>query len=231
MYYLQSRYYDATIGRFVNGDESSTLIMSNFNTVSYNIYSYCGNCLVISNDDIGLFSFYDIKNFLKKIFDGIKQRIEDYLCSLFVIKRRHVSINTDVFAVVINLILGLIVRSCVIKTFNKGLNFFKNTYLSTHTGKAVDIMKKVVDFFLESSFGKYLLKLIAKKVVRSAGLSTRLISTIAGGLLNDFISSKSKLAGKAWTVVSAFSSVGSIIAFALCDMPDGSIDGRLTIEW
>ena len=135
------------------------------------------------------------------------------------------------FSVVINMILGLILRSYVVKTFNTGLNIFKNTYLSSHKGKAVDIMKSVVDFLLNNSWGNFILKIIAKRVVASTGLSPKFVSTIRDGLISDFISSKSKLAAKAWTVVSAFSSVGSLIAFVICDLPDGNIDGKLTISW
>lgn len=41
LYYLQSRYYDPAIGRFINGDEAC------FIDVSYNLYSYCNNLPVI----------------------------------------------------------------------------------------------------------------------------------------------------------------------------------------
>ena len=92
-------------------------------------------------------------------------------------------------------------------------------------------MTKIVNFFLNNGFGKFLIRMMARQVVISSGLSVNLISVVADGLLADFISSVSKLASKVWTVVSAFSSIGNLLAFVFCDLPDGNIDGRLTVTW
>ena len=52
MYYLQSRYYDPVIGRFINADDVSILGISE--TVSgYNLFAYCGNNPVIMIDVTG----------------------------------------------------------------------------------------------------------------------------------------------------------------------------------
>ncbi len=51
-YYLQSRYYDPEIGRFLNADEVKYLNSSN-SMVSCNLYSYCNNSPVFSNDPDG----------------------------------------------------------------------------------------------------------------------------------------------------------------------------------
>ena len=231
LYYLQSRYYDAEVGRFVNGDEITTILLSQDILSNLNLFSYCKNSPVILIDDLGLFSFDDIKKFFNKIISGLKKRIEDYFKSLFIVKKRYVSVSTDVFSTVINIILGLILRSYVVKAFNTGLKIFKCTYLASHTGKAVEIMTKIVNLLLNKRFGKLLVLMMARQVVISAGLSVNLIEVIAGGLLSDFINSISKLASKVWTVVSAFSSIGNLLAFVFCDLPDGKIDGRLTIAW
>ena len=50
MYYVQSRYYDPTIGRFINADELEYLGISG-TVIGYNLYSYCENN-PISNADI-----------------------------------------------------------------------------------------------------------------------------------------------------------------------------------
>ena len=55
LYYLQSRYYDSNIGRFINADDSNLLL----NNV-YNLYAYCENNPVIGMDPSG---YYNIKNF------------------------------------------------------------------------------------------------------------------------------------------------------------------------
>ena len=49
-YYLQSRYYDPTVGRFINADES---VGANWDIVSYNIFTYCSNSPVNRADKTG----------------------------------------------------------------------------------------------------------------------------------------------------------------------------------
>ena len=77
------------------------------------------------------------------------------------------------------------------------------------------------DFFLKNGFGKFLVNMMARCVVASAGLSVSFVKVVAEGLFNDFVNSVNKLAAKASIVVSAFSSVGNLLAFVFCDLPDG----------
>ena len=53
-YYLQSRYYDPVIGRFLNADDTSYL-GANGDLVSYNLYAYCSNNPVNYTDPTGKF--------------------------------------------------------------------------------------------------------------------------------------------------------------------------------
>ena len=53
-YYLQSRYYDPAMGRFINADDTS-MIAANGDFASYNLYAYCGNNPVARHDDGGEF--------------------------------------------------------------------------------------------------------------------------------------------------------------------------------
>ena len=52
LYYLQSRYYDPTIGRFINGDEAEYLGRSE-TTFGYNLFAYCENLPVNRQDSSG----------------------------------------------------------------------------------------------------------------------------------------------------------------------------------
>ena len=52
MYYLQSRYYDPEVGRFVNADEASTVKLYNF-ALQANLFSYCLNSPTNSTDITG----------------------------------------------------------------------------------------------------------------------------------------------------------------------------------
>jgi len=53
-YYLNSRYYDPAIGRFINPDDVS-LLGANGDFASLNLYAYCGNNPVARADDGGEF--------------------------------------------------------------------------------------------------------------------------------------------------------------------------------
>lgn len=52
MYYLQSRYYDPTVGRFINADVTDYLGINNI-LVGYNLFNYCENNPVNQKDDLG----------------------------------------------------------------------------------------------------------------------------------------------------------------------------------
>jgi len=51
-YYLQSRYYDPAIKRFINADDAS-LLGANGDFTSLNLYAYCGNNPIARSDDGG----------------------------------------------------------------------------------------------------------------------------------------------------------------------------------
>ena len=54
MYYLQSRYYDAYVGRFINADDSVIVGIPNGET-PHNIFTYCENDPVRNSDFQGFF--------------------------------------------------------------------------------------------------------------------------------------------------------------------------------
>ena len=61
MYYLQSRYYDQNVGRFVNSDDVD-YIGTTKTSVSYDIFTYCGNNIVLSADRTGYW-FYNLNDY------------------------------------------------------------------------------------------------------------------------------------------------------------------------
>jgi len=63
LYYLQSRYYDPAVGRFVNGD---SLLNGKAGTIGFNLFSYCGNNPLKHVDPSGYF-FSDILSFLDTV--------------------------------------------------------------------------------------------------------------------------------------------------------------------
>ena len=76
-------------------------------------------------------------------------------------------------------------------------------------------MKSIVDFLLNSGIVKAIINILARIIVWKAGIKAGIVGTIAGGMLNDLVSSISKLAGKAMIVISAFSSIGNILSFCV----------------
>ena len=62
MYYLQSRYYNPVVGRFVNADEP-VLLYDAYTVLSYNLHSYCENIPVNGCDSNGK----KLGNFFKSI--------------------------------------------------------------------------------------------------------------------------------------------------------------------
>lgn len=53
MYYLNSRYYFAEIGRFINADGYEVINADHENMVQYNLYNYCFNNPITLSDDTG----------------------------------------------------------------------------------------------------------------------------------------------------------------------------------
>ena len=58
LYYLQSRYYDPDVGRFINADTTSVLEDAMYDINGLNLYAYCDNNPVAGRDDEGDASFW-----------------------------------------------------------------------------------------------------------------------------------------------------------------------------
>ena len=68
LYYLQSRYYDPELGRFINADAFTT---TGQGLLGNNMFAYCGNNPVNCTDPTGMF-WKGIGNFFSKVWNGIK---------------------------------------------------------------------------------------------------------------------------------------------------------------
>ena len=73
-YYLNSRYYDPSIGRFINADGLSYL-GANGDLNGYNLYAYCSNNPVMFVDPNGNSLWDVIKNWFKNIIDSVEAEI------------------------------------------------------------------------------------------------------------------------------------------------------------
>lgn len=72
-YYLQTRYYDPTICRFINADDYE-LVADLASSLQLNMYAYCGNNPIMYTDETGLFpldTIFDILSLGWSLFDFI----------------------------------------------------------------------------------------------------------------------------------------------------------------
>ena len=53
LYHLQSRYYDASVGRFINVDDAQTILCDGLGCIGYNIFTYCQNTPTNGSDVAG----------------------------------------------------------------------------------------------------------------------------------------------------------------------------------
>lgn len=74
LYYLQSRYYSAEIGRFINAD-STDYLGATGTTLSYNLFAYCENNPVMNIDANGKFALKDLLKYTKQILSNMSKVI------------------------------------------------------------------------------------------------------------------------------------------------------------
>ncbi len=75
MYYLQSRYYNPVVGRFVNVDEAENIGISN-SVLSHNLYTYSQNDPIDNIDYGGFFSWAIFKDLIQRIASLGKDLLE-----------------------------------------------------------------------------------------------------------------------------------------------------------
>ncbi|QCT07814.1 RHS repeat-associated core domain-containing protein [Ruminococcus bovis] len=90
MYYLQTRYYDPTTGRFINADNTA-FISSSGTAIGDNIYTYCENDPVNNVDYTGqwyhnLSSYY---NAHKKMYEGYPDAWQAFCTRYNKLKKRY----------------------------------------------------------------------------------------------------------------------------------------------
>ena len=78
-YYLQSRYYDPSICRFINADMYNIPQASKENFVGTNLFAYCNNNPVNNIDPTGTISEQLIKGILGGLLGGVMQYLSDLI--------------------------------------------------------------------------------------------------------------------------------------------------------
>ena len=200
LYYLQSRYYDPQIGRFINGDEPEFLLFSLGDIFITNLFSYCNNSPILNVDYTGTFS----------------------------IPRSAVAFVLDIAFMAIPAIGALLAPvKTVAKSVGKAaLKVKLKTPLLSFIRKVAQFSKKIIECLVKAVskipiWGKRwaakipVQKLIAFFVPLAAGAST---SFVVNSLLNVMIPN-----------IDLFLSLGGAISGILDWLIDGSLDGKITI--
>lgn len=100
LYYLQSRYYDSLMGRFINADDPLLTDTSVDNTLSTNMYTYCGNDPVNDSDPSGYIASKKIAEIvIGAIIGGITQLLADAICIAARIQSSLSSVGTYISSI------------------------------------------------------------------------------------------------------------------------------------
>lgn len=172
MYYLQSRYYDPAIGRFINADEIGYLGV-NGTVPSYNLFAYCENNPMNNSDQIG--------NFVSKIIAGVigaligaATYITSYLIEKYCLKIK--SAKFSVWGLLGSIAFGVLDGVLSFSKIPKLLSFvitFTSDFLPSRAAG---------DHILESVFCAFVVAII--NMASSGGMSLSKISKYNKQLIN-----------------------------------------------
>ena len=227
-YYLQSRYYDPQIGRFINADEPLIAQLTSGTFAIGNIFSYCNNNPVCDSDATGYLSFNSLLSKIKDIFQKISNYLSSYAKSLFVYNSatKTVSIRSVVVSSAVDTICILLMRSAV---YN-GLKYGMKVLLQNNTIRK-EFVKQMFDFFVNTWGGRLILKTLVTIGFAVAGVrwSESVKNAFISDLISDVACQKFRFLSAPASLISAFSSFGGIVAFFF-DLMDGSWNDYVTIR-
>ena len=223
LYYLQSRFYDSNVGRFVNGDDIET-IGYDADVLLPNTFVYCKNDVINTSDESGMFSFNDLfkkfSGFIKKLFnkfmDNLKKQVQ--------ITRKYIKISVTVIKLVLDLAVTFVVNKILKWGIEKIIGFVMKKYIQKSTKSFIQFIGKI----LNHSATKWLIKAL---ILRAVNLGyVRSASEAAKSVAVDTILSASQVLSKINSICSACSSISGFIAFIL-DLADKKWDDYLTIKF
>lgn len=118
MYYLQSRYYDAEVGRFVNVDEAM-LVTVGQSAYEYNLFAYCINDCINNDDENGKLA----ARIVSAIIGGVLSVIIEVIVTagMHYYKRRSLKgYKFNIWGIVIAFISGSISGALMVSSLKKG---------------------------------------------------------------------------------------------------------------
>ena len=232
LYYLQSRYYDVVVGRFINCDDVNYIGVTE-SEVSYNPFAYCENNPTNDVDPTGHLSLKSLKQALEKainaikkwastIWSKIKSEAKRFL-QIIKYKKGELSISTTASS----LVFDSVITACS-KTTASAMSAF---------GFSLNIAKKFAKNKLEDFFKKQMVPYITRGYVNTFLTNVRKIfwkfvsKSTNAALEYATAYTTDKIYGRfdGYDIVSMFSSWGSFISVML-DVIDGEEDDYITIR-
>ena len=222
-YYLQSRFYDAMVGCYINADEIDTIGFDS-HVLLPNIFAYCKNNCINESDESGMFSFNDlfkkISGFIQKLFNKFMENLKKQIQ----ITRKYIKISVTVIKLVLDLVVSWVVNKFLKWGIEKIIGFVMKKYIQKSTRSFVQLLGNI----LNHSATKWLIKALMLRAVNLGYL--RSANNAVKNIAVDTILSVSKVLSKINSICSACSSISGFIAFIL-DLADRKWDDYLTIKF
>ena len=225
-YYLQSRYYDPSICRFINSDVAEISGITKDTEAGTNLFAYCNNDPVNNSDPAGTIS---IRSAFNTILNAIKQRVSNYFKQLFSVKNGKIKIAVSLFAAFINGIISTIISRAVYKGITSLLKITVNYASKKVPQKLITAIEAVVKLMETKGFFKIVGRMLIKRALKLPSAIGTFAEDLKDNVLYSGLLSRYKILSKISLVVSMFSSIGGFIA-TIIDVIDGNWDGYLIFK-
>lgn len=221
-YYLQSRYYDPSICRFINSDIPEIAGMSKGISAGTNLFGYCNNNPVNDSDPTGNISFSQLKTAFNNAMNLLKNAIKKILKKVGIWKSgSYLYIKTSLLAGAIDTIIlaGSAVKAVAVKSvFKVAVKFIKS-----NERNFIKFLKNTLFPYISNNMTS-VINFCVKAFATSFGL--RLSSTLVKGAVSNALFGNFKI----YKWYSAFSSAGNIIANIFDIITDLSWNGKIRIK-
>lgn len=225
-YYLQSRYYDSNICRFINSDVAEISKISKEITAGTNLFAYCNNDSVNNSDPNGTIS---ISSAFNTILNVIKQHISNYFKQLFSVKNGRVKIAVSLFAAFINGIISALISRVVYKGITSLLKATVKYASNKAPQKIITAIETVVKLMETKGFFRIVGSMLIKRALKLPGALGTFAGDLKDNVLYSGLLSRYRILNRISLVVSMFSSIGGFIA-TIIDVMDGCWDGYLIFK-
>ena len=172
LYYLQSRYYDASVGRFVNGDDVVAFSSLYFADTTINLIAYCRNNPTTYKDENG----YSFKDTIWALIKSIGSKVWSLIKHFWSAFAKPGKINLKPFGIIIDLLVGVVLPWLVkpLKVFSNVLTSYKaynsklveTAFKSVGTGLVAFLKKLGVKVALNTIFAFFVNNTIFKYMSR-----------------------------------------------------------------